>query len=161
MQAELLPVVQKSLDKYKVEYRVIPCDPELADTAAFCEAYGYKPEQSANTIVVTSRKIEPTKYVVCVLLATTKLDVNKTVASQMGVKRASFADAETTIKITGMEIDGVTAAGIANLPIFVDSAVMNSDKIIMGGGNRISKVILKPAELLKLPNVKVVENLAQ
>jgi hypothetical protein len=28
---------------------IVPCDPALADTAAFCAAYGYAPEDSANT----------------------------------------------------------------------------------------------------------------
>ena len=76
------------------------CDPELADTTAFCEHYGFTLDQSANTIVVASKKTEPTKYAICVGLATTSLDVNKKVTALLGVKRASFADAETTEKLT-------------------------------------------------------------
>jgi prolyl-tRNA editing enzyme YbaK/EbsC (Cys-tRNA(Pro) deacylase) len=161
MKELLLAIVQKDLDGHGVDYEVIECDPDLADTAAFCEAYGYKPEQSANTIIVASRKVEPTKYAVCVVLATHRLDVNKTVVKQMGVKKASFADTETTKKLSGMEIGGVTAPGITDLPILVDNDVMKADKIIMGGGNRTSKIILSPDELVKLPNVKVVEGLAK
>jgi hypothetical protein len=33
-----------------VPFEVIECDPALADTAAFCEAYGYSTDISANTI---------------------------------------------------------------------------------------------------------------
>ena len=79
----------------------------------------------------------------------------------MGIKRASFADGETTNKITGMIIGGVTAIGISDLPIYIDSRVMEQAEVVMGGGNRSSKVLLNPQELLKLPNVEVVENLAQ
>lgn len=136
------------------------CDPDYADTAAFCEKYGFSPQQSANTILVVSRKVEPARYAVCVVLAATRLDVNKKVCQLLGVKKASFADGETTVKMTGMMIGGVTAVGISNLPVYVDSAVMKQEKVIMGGGNRESKLVLRPSELKKLPNVKVVEGLA-
>ena len=137
------------------------CDPNLADTAAFCEAYGFTAEQSANTIIVASKKVEPVQYAVCVVLATTRLDVNKKVCELMGIKKASFADGETTVQLTGMMIGGVTAVGIADLPIYVDSHVMQQPKVVMGGGNRSTKLILNPQELTKLPNAQVVENLAQ
>ena len=39
-------------------FELVECDPALADTAAFCEHYGYSPDISANTIVVAS-KTEP------------------------------------------------------------------------------------------------------
>lgn len=154
------PAVQKTLDIHKLEYEVIACDPKLADTAAFCAEYGYTLQESANTIVVASRKIEPVRYVLCVILATTKLDVNKTVCRELQVKRASFADAEITELMTGMKIGGVTAIGVSGLPIFIDSIVMQQDRVVMGGGNRSSKLILAPTELLKLPDVRVIVNLA-
>ena len=153
--------VQKVLDKYDIQHEVMECDPELADTAAFCEHYGIRPEQSANTILVASRKIEPTKYSVCVVLATTRLDVNKTVCKDMGVKRASFASAEQTTDQTGMIIGGVVAIGVEDHTIYIDSAVMQQDEVIMGGGNRSSKLKLHPKELLKLPNAQVIEGLAK
>lgn len=79
----------------------------------------------------------------------------------MGIKKASFADSEITKKLSGMEIGGVTAIGIDDLPIYVDSEVMNAKEVVMGGGNRTSKVILKPSEILKLPNIEVVVSLAK
>ena len=127
----------------------------------FCEKYGVKPEQCANTILVTSKRIEPVQFAACVVLATTRLDVNKTVCKAMGVKRASFATAEQTLEQTGMMIGGVVATGIDNHPIFIDAAVMKQKEVIMGGGNRNSKLKLNPQELLKLPNIKVVQNLAK
>ncbi|HSJ00150.1 MAG TPA: YbaK/EbsC family protein, partial [Patescibacteria group bacterium] len=95
----------------------MPCDPALADTAAFVEAYGVPPERSANTIVVASKGAEPS-YVACVLLATTSLDVNNVVRREMGVRKASFAGADPVRELTGMEIGGVTPFGLpADLPI--------------------------------------------
>ncbi|HEY3483784.1 MAG TPA: hypothetical protein VGK49_00310, partial [Ilumatobacteraceae bacterium] len=78
------------------EFEVVPCDPALADTAAFCAAYGYRPDESANAIVVVG-KSEPRVYVTCLVLATTRLDVNGAVRRRLGVKKASFASADETI----------------------------------------------------------------
>jgi prolyl-tRNA editing enzyme YbaK/EbsC (Cys-tRNA(Pro) deacylase) len=155
------PIVQLALDKNKIVYEVLPCDPDLADTAAFCEHYGFSPDQAANTILVSSKKVEPTKYAVCIGLANTRLDVNKKVSELLGAKRLSFADAETTKELTGMMIGGVTAIGINNLPIYVDKAVIEKERVIMGGGNRSSKLLINPQELTKLVNVTIVEGLAK
>src|SRR5947209_15219893 len=99
--------VVAALDGAGVDYRLIECDPDFADTAAFCERYGYPPSRSANTIVVVSKK-EPRKYVACVALATTRLDVNGVVRRRLGVSKASFASADETMALTGMTIGGVT-----------------------------------------------------
>jgi prolyl-tRNA editing enzyme YbaK/EbsC (Cys-tRNA(Pro) deacylase) len=79
----------------------------------------------------------------------------------LGVKRLSFADAEATKKLTGMMIGGVTAVGVHGLPIYIDSALMEQERVIMGGGNRSSKLLLNPRELLKLDNTQVIEGLAK
>jgi prolyl-tRNA editing enzyme YbaK/EbsC (Cys-tRNA(Pro) deacylase) len=149
--------VAETIHKHGLLVEELACDPDFADTTAFNEKYGFKPEQAANTILVASRKVEPTIYAVCVVLASTRLDVNKKATKLLQVKRASFADAETTRKLTGMEIGGVVAIGIDDIPIFVDSAVMSQDKVVMGGGNRSSKIVLSPSELRKLPNVEIVD----
>ena len=154
------PVVHAALLARGVAHEVLPCDPELADTAAFCEHYGVPVEQAANTILVASKKVDPPRYAVCVVLGTTRLDVNKKVSELLGVKRLSFADAETTIALTGMMIGGVTAFGIEGLPVYVDSAVLDQPQVVMGGGNRSSKLLLDPHELTKLTGVEVVEGLA-
>ena len=154
-------LVQRALLSNDVTYEVLPCDPDMADTAAFCAHYGFAIEQAANTILVASKKVDPPKYAACVVLGTTRLDVNKKVSELLAVKRLSFADEETTMDLTGMMIGGVTAFGIGDLPIYVDSAVMEQARVVMGGGNRSSKLLLDPNELIKLPNVVVVEGLAR
>lgn len=158
---QLLPIVQQALEQNNIVYKVLECSSDYADTAAFCEHYNFSIDQAANTILVTSKKVEPTKYAVCVVLGTTRLDVNKAVCRLLNVKRASFADAETTTKLTGMMIGGVTVFGIKDLPIYVDNAVLKQKEVIMGGGNRSSKVLLNPDELKKLASVEIVEDLAK
>jgi prolyl-tRNA editing enzyme YbaK/EbsC (Cys-tRNA(Pro) deacylase) len=155
------PLVQRAVLSNGVAYEVLPCDPDLADTAAFCAHYGFAIEQAANTIIVASKKVAPPKFAACVVLGTTRLDVNKKVSELLGVKRLSFADEKATTDLTGMMIGGVTAFGIGGLPIYVDSAVMEQAQVVMGGGNRSSKLLLNPIELNKLPNVLVVEGLAK
>jgi prolyl-tRNA editing enzyme YbaK/EbsC (Cys-tRNA(Pro) deacylase) len=152
--------VRGRLDALGAEYEIVPCDPALAATAAFCEAYGYASEDSANTIVIVG-KSEPRTYVACVVLASTRLDVNGAVRKKLGVKRASFADAPTTREITGMDIGGVTVVGLPDdLPVWVDSRVMQRERIILGGGSRSCKLLAPPALLHALPNVEVVEGLS-
>lgn len=149
-----------ALERLGLAYEVMPCDPALADTAAFVEAYGVPPERSANTIVVASKGTEPT-YAACVLLATTSLDVNNVVRRIMGVRKASFAGADPVRELTGMEIGGVTPFGLPpELPVLVDQRVMEPDWIVLGGGNRSSKLRIAPSVLTALPSVRVIERLA-
>jgi prolyl-tRNA editing enzyme YbaK/EbsC (Cys-tRNA(Pro) deacylase) len=159
MNHEILdPLVKKAIDTYKIDAKAIACDPEFADTAAFCEKYGYSPDDSANTIIIASRT-EPVIYVACLVLASTKLDVNKTVRQLVGTRKLSFATADQTKELTGMLIGGVTIIGLPDLPIYVDKAVMERTEIIVGGGNRSSKLVLSPSELSKLPNAQIIEGL--
>ncbi len=156
----LLPAVADALVELGITAEVLACDPDLADTAAFCAHYGFTLDSAANTIVVASRKVDPPVHAVCVVLGTTRLDVNRTVRARLGVRRASFADSETTVALTGMLVGGVTAVGLRGLPIWVDAAVLGQARVVMGGGNRSSKLVLDPRELLKLPDVEVVDGLA-
>ncbi len=152
--------VRGQLAALGAEYEIVPCDPSLADTAAFCATYGYAPEDSANTLLVVG-KSDPPRHAACVVLATTRLDVNRAVRQRFGVRRASFASAEDTGAMTGMQIGGVTVFGLpAGLPIWVDARVMARERIVLGGGSRSFKVVGPPAILLTLPSVEVVEGLA-
>ena len=148
------------LDALGVPYELFPCDPALADTAAFCAAYGFDPADSANTILVIG-KSNPPRYAACVALATTRLDVNRAVRERLGTRKASFAPADVTRGLTGMEIGGVTVFGLPiDLPIWIDAGVMARERIVLGGGSRNWKVIASPAILERLPNAVVVDGLA-
>lgn len=152
--------VRAALDALGVEYTVVPCDPELADTAAFCAAYGYEPGDSANTIIVESRD-KPPRNAACVVLATTRLDVNGTVRRRLG-RKTSFAGPERTMELTGMSLGGVTAVGLPpGLPVWIDPRVMGRDQVILGAGSRHWKIIAAPAFLATLPGAELVEGLAR
>lgn len=151
----------EELAKTGLEFEVVACDPELADTAQFCEAYGYSVEDSANTLVVVG-KSDPKVYAACVVLASTRLDVNGVVRKRLGTRKASFAPSEDTARLTQMMPGGVTPFGLpADLPIWIDSAVMARERIICGGGGRDSKVLGPPTMLSALPNSEVVADLAK
>jgi prolyl-tRNA editing enzyme YbaK/EbsC (Cys-tRNA(Pro) deacylase) len=139
---------------------VIDIDPALADTADFCAAYGYAMEDSANAILVMG-KSEPPVFAVGVVLATTRLDVNRVVRRRLGARKASFAPPDVTRDLTGMEIGGVTPFALPDgLPLWIDSRVMQRERIVVGGGSRSCKVVGPPAMLLGLPGAEVVEDLA-
>jgi prolyl-tRNA editing enzyme YbaK/EbsC (Cys-tRNA(Pro) deacylase) len=152
--------VEDALAGLGAAFRRMPCDPALADTAVFCAHYGVPPERTANTIVVASKK-EPRQYAACLVLATTRLDVNHTVTRLMGVKRLSFATAEETRSLTGMEVGGVTVFGLpAGMPLYVDSRIMTLDEVLVGGGSRSWKIWIAPETLLRIPGASVIEGLA-
>jgi prolyl-tRNA editing enzyme YbaK/EbsC (Cys-tRNA(Pro) deacylase) len=152
--------LQRTLAASATPYELFPCDPALADTAAFCAAYGFDPADSANTIVIAG-KAEPRRYAACVVLAPHRLDVNRVVRVLLGTRRASFAAADETRALTGMEIGGVTPFGLPpDLPLWVDARVMTRARIVLGGGSRSWKVIAPPQILLTLPGVQVVDGLA-
>jgi len=152
--------VREALDRAGVPYELLECDPDLADTAAFCAHYGWSPEMSANTIVVASKKGDK-RYAACVVTATTRLDVNRTVKRLLGVSKASFASPEETQEVTGMMIGGVTPLALpADLPVYVDERVMAQPEVILGGGSRSMKVKVSPKVFEHLPGITVIEGLA-
>jgi prolyl-tRNA editing enzyme YbaK/EbsC (Cys-tRNA(Pro) deacylase) len=156
-----LPEIYAFLEQTVLPFEVWPCDPELADTAVFCEHYGVALENSANAILVRS-KTGAEKFVLCVLLATDRLNTNHTVRKKMGARKVSFASADETREITGMEIGGVTPLALADdLPIWVDDAVMQCEYIVLGGGNRSCKLKVDPRVLIQQPAAEVVAGLAR
>jgi len=152
--------VTATLEGLGVPYEIHEIDPDFADTAAYCAKYGVPLEQSANTIIVASKK-EPKQYCACVVLATTRLDVNHAVRKLMGAAKVSFASADETKALTGMMIGGVTLFALPpDLPVYVDERVMACEWIIVGGGSRSAKIRLAPDVLRRLPGVTVVSGLA-
>jgi len=147
------------LDGLGVLYEHIPIDPAFADTAAFCERYGYPADHAGNTILVASKK-EPKQYAACVVLATTRLDVNHAVRDLLGVTKCSFASAEEMARLTGMTMGGVTVFGLPpGMPLYVDERVMALDYVILGTGGRNGKIKTAPDVLRRL-GARVVHGLA-
>ena len=160
VESEIAQRVQSHLAELEATFEVIEIDPELADTAAFCAAYGYSPEISANAILVASRR-PPGHVALCLVLATTRLDVNRRVRGLMQVKKLSFASADVTKEHTEMMIGGVTPFGVSDeIPIYVDSRIMDHDSVIVGGGNRGIKILVDPEVFSRMPHASVIEGLA-
>lgn len=150
----------EALEASGIEFEIFPCDPDLADTAQFCAAYGFALDDSANTILVAG-KSDPPVHAVCVVLATTRLDVNRVVKKKLGVRKASFASGDDTERLTGMAIGGVTPFGLPpEIPLWVDHRVMGRSRIVLGGGSRDRKV-LAPPQVLTALGAEVVQDLAR
>jgi len=133
-----------------IPFEIFPCDPALADTAAFCEAYGFSMDESANCVVVKG-KSEPPVFAACVVLATCRLDVNGLVRRRLGTRKASFAGGEEVEALTGMTIGGITPLSLpVGMPLWVDERVMQCPRIVLGGGSRSCKVLAAPAILTAL-----------
>ena len=152
--------VLESLKDVGATYEIIDCDPSFADTAKFCSHYGYSPDESANAILLEGKAESPI-YALCVVLATTRINVNKVARKRLGTRKASFASAEITKELTGMEIGGVTPVGLPeDLPVWIDSLVMEAPKVIIGAGSRSAKIYLSPDNLLRFPNTHIVDGLS-
>lgn len=154
------PDVLADLARRDIEFEELACEPDLADTAAFCEAYGIPLANSANAILVASRKPEG-HNAVCVVLADARLDVNGTVRKKLGVRKVSFAPADLTRDLTGQEIGGVTIFGLdPDLPVWLDDDVMDRDWVVVGAGSRTAKIKFDPSQLIDQPGFEVVEGLS-
>lgn len=143
------------------EIGVSEIDPEVSDTAAFCARYEIGPEVAANCVIIEARNGEEQQFVACVVLATTRTDVNGVVRRTVDVKKASFAKMEDAVRESGMEYGAITPIGLpASWPILIDSRVAASERVIIGSGIRKSKLVILGKLLASLPNAKVIEGLA-
>jgi prolyl-tRNA editing enzyme YbaK/EbsC (Cys-tRNA(Pro) deacylase) len=165
----LAPPVEKALavwpDEAPVDVDqvlVAPIDPDLADTAAFCEAYQVGRDVSANCVIVTGSRAGVTKYAACIILATTRADVNGVVRRHLDVRKCSFAPMDEAVRLTGMEYGGITPIGLpADWPILVDAGVAAAPHVIVGSGVRHSKIAIAGPAVGALPNAQVIEGLAR
>ncbi|MCW2496628.1 MAG: hypothetical protein JWQ77_2552 [Jatrophihabitans sp.] len=136
-------------------------DPDLADTAAFCEQYGVELADSANCVVIAGRRGDAVSYAACVVLATTRADVNGVVRRRLEARKASFAPMEDAVALSGMEYGGITPIGLpAGWPVLVDAAVLRRGEVVIGSGLRRSKIALPSALLAELPAAEVIDGLA-
>lgn len=155
------PNVLEDMKSRAISFEEMACDPELADTAEFCEAYGIPLNQSANAILVASRKPEG-HNAMCLVLADTRLDVNGVVRKRLGVRKVSFASGELTKELTGQEIGGVTVFDLpSDLPVWVDNRVMDHDWVVIGAGSRSAKLKLDPAQFADQDGFEIVQDLAR
>ncbi len=142
--------------------RVAEIDPELADTAAFCERYRISPQESANCVVISGRRIGETRYAACVVLATTRADVNGVARRELDVRKASFVPVDVAVAETGMEYGGITPVGLPPAwPVLVDAMVAATPRVVIGSGVRRSKLVLPGEALVAMPAIMVIEGLGR
>jgi prolyl-tRNA editing enzyme YbaK/EbsC (Cys-tRNA(Pro) deacylase) len=141
---------------------VAEIDPDLADTAAFCERYQVSLAESANCVVISGRREGQTRFAACVVLATTRADVNNVARRELDVRKASFASTEVAVAETGMEYGGITPVGLPDgWPVLVDAQAAASPQVVVGSGVRRSKLLLPGPALGRLPGARVIEGLAR
>jgi prolyl-tRNA editing enzyme YbaK/EbsC (Cys-tRNA(Pro) deacylase) len=140
--------------------QVAEIDPDLADTAQFCAAYGVRLEESANCVVVVTRRGQQSRLVACVVLATTRADVNGLVRRHIDARRATFAPMDVAVAQSGMEYGGITPVGLpGDWPLLIDAAAVAAPLVVVGSGLRRSKLILPGAALAALPGAQALPGL--
>jgi prolyl-tRNA editing enzyme YbaK/EbsC (Cys-tRNA(Pro) deacylase) len=141
---------------------VVAIDPDLADTVAFCDRYGVSLTESANCVVIAGRREGEVRFAACVVLATTRADVNNVARRALDVRKASFAAIDVAVAETGMEYGGITPIGLpSGWPVLIDAAVAASPQVVIGSGLRRSKLALAGKTLADLPGAAVIEDLAR
>jgi prolyl-tRNA editing enzyme YbaK/EbsC (Cys-tRNA(Pro) deacylase) len=144
------------------EVQVAEIDPDLADTEAFCAAYEVEPAASANCVVVAGRRGDVVRYAACLVLATTRADVNGAVRRRLDARKASFAPLDRAVQATGMEYGGITPLGLpADWLVLVDRAVVDAEQVVVGGGLRGSKLVLPGGAVRELPGAEIMIGLGR
>ncbi|HZP55698.1 MAG TPA: YbaK/EbsC family protein [Candidatus Saccharimonadales bacterium] len=153
------PAVKKAiLDNNLKDVLVTKIDPDLADTAAFCDHYNIGMDVSANCVVVEAKRADKSWYAACMVLATTRADVNGIVRKQLDARKISFAPMGNAVALTKMEYGGITPIGLpADWPILIDSNVDKTKQIIIGSGIRDSKLLVPGHLLASLPKARVLD----
>lgn len=137
---------------------VAPIDSELADTAAFCAAYQVGLDVSANCVVVVGKRGGEPRYAACLVLATTRADVNGVVRRHLDARKASFAAMADAVARTSMEYGGITPIGLpADWPILIDKRVAELEYAVVGSGVRHSKLAVPGRVLAGLPAAQVLD----
>ena len=158
----LAPPVAAGVDRLETPVWVAAIDAELADTAAFIDAYGVPSAASANCVVVATRRAGETRLAACVVLATTRADVNGLVRRHLDARKASFAPQDVAVTTTGMAFGGITPIGLpADVPVLVDAAVAATEWLVIGSGIRGSKLAVAGSTLAGLPGVVVLAGLGR
>jgi prolyl-tRNA editing enzyme YbaK/EbsC (Cys-tRNA(Pro) deacylase) len=165
----LAPAVVAALHEWErsgrpgvAEVEVGAINPELADTAAFCTAYDVGLSVSANCVVVAGLRAGEVRYAACMVLGTTRADINGVVRRHLGVRKVSFAPMADAVALTGMEYGGITPIGLpSGWQILVDPAVVATPEVVIGSGVRGSKIVLPGRCLVALPGAEVLPDLGR
>jgi prolyl-tRNA editing enzyme YbaK/EbsC (Cys-tRNA(Pro) deacylase) len=138
----------------------VAIDPELADTAALSVRHAIDLDISANCVVVLGKRGGEARPAACVVLASTRADVNGLVRRTLDTRKCSFAPQDWAVSETGMEHGGITPVGVPDgWPILIDRAVTEQAYVLIGSGLRRSKLAVPGALLAQLPGAVVLDGL--
>jgi prolyl-tRNA editing enzyme YbaK/EbsC (Cys-tRNA(Pro) deacylase) len=139
---------------------VVEIDPAISDTAATQAAFDLTMDSLANCVVVGGKREGTERIAACLVLATTRADVNNVVKRLLDVRKASFLPTERAVELTGMEYGGITPIGLPeDWPVLIDRRVVESELLVIGSGVRRSKILIPGALLPRLARAQVVEEL--
>jgi prolyl-tRNA editing enzyme YbaK/EbsC (Cys-tRNA(Pro) deacylase) len=139
---------------------VVEIDPSVSDTAASQETYQLPPDSLANCVVVGGKREGEERLAACVVLFTTRADVNGVVRRRLDIRKASFLPMDRAVSLTGMEYGAINPIGLpGEWPLLVDSRVMDTEVVLIGSGIRRSKILLPGRLLRDLPAAVVVDGL--
>lgn len=144
------------------EIGVAEINPQFSDTAAFCENYKISPNQAANCVVLEAKRGERTWLAACVILGSTKADINGLGKRTLDARRVSFAPMERAVEETDMEYGAITPVGLPEAwPVLIDKAVADSEYVVIGSGLRKSKLVVPGKFLAGLPKTLILDGLGK
>lgn len=152
--------IQREVNRggFGVGIYVVAINPEVSDTAAFCETYNVPRGISTNCIIVEAKHADKTWYAACLILADNTIDVNGKVRKYLNARKVSFAPKDTTLALTQMEYGGITPLGLPETwPILIDKNVCAKQQLIIGGGVRSSKILVETAVLTSLEHAVTID----
>ncbi len=136
-------------------------DPQYMNGIALSDHYDVDLEDGANCIVVRGKRGEARMMAAVLVPVGYRADLNGLVCEKLDAKKVSMAPLEEIIQGTGMEYGSITPVGLPQTyKILIDSRLIEKEKIIVGGGKQISKLLVSTSFLRTLPNVEVVEGLS-
>lgn len=142
--------------------KVIEIDPAFSDTAAFCEHYHVDSTHVANCVILQAKRAERVWFAACVVLGSTRADVNGLIRRTLDARTVSFAAMDQAVAATCMEYGGITPVGLPpDWPLLVDKAVTAKDFLIIGSGKRNSKLVVSGTFFTTLPNTRILESIGK
>jgi prolyl-tRNA editing enzyme YbaK/EbsC (Cys-tRNA(Pro) deacylase) len=158
------PIVAEAISKLigGEKIGVTEIDPNLSDTAAFCAEYKVGMNQAANCVILEAKRADRAWFAACVILGSTRADVNGLARRTLDARKVSFAPMEKAVAESTMEYGAITPVGLpVSWSILVDKAVADSKYVITGSGIRKTKLAIPGSLFASLPNVQVLEGLAK
>jgi prolyl-tRNA editing enzyme YbaK/EbsC (Cys-tRNA(Pro) deacylase) len=146
----------------KDEFLVAEIDPEFAGGVEVCEKYNIDPKSGANCLVVNGTRGDKKTTAACLVPVGYRYDMNGAVRKALNARQVSVASLEEVMELSHMEYGSITPVGLpSDWFLFIDPKVLETERLVIGGGLKKSKLSIPSKALLSLPNATVLEGLAK